>query len=182
MSENDFCKVTNGLMPTLTRPDVRGPSCAPRKRCGTQPAGRDAGPANGPFVWRDPLTAAQQTAGLKSREVTKAVTIGGKEFSFTGDALDVERQIGAALQVAEALKTAPIPEPVAHVKTQAERDLDAFKRTELDLKFRRGELTSSEYLEHRARLANISQKKDLTWKRQRKRSRHRAGRKLPKPS
>ena len=79
--------------------------------------------------------------------VTKAVTIGGKEFSFTGDALDVERQIGAALQVAEALKTAPIPEPVAHVKTQAERDLEVFNRTELELKFRRGEISSAEFLD-----------------------------------
>lgn len=74
------------------------------------PLGVTRDPQTGQYIRRDPLAAAAQTVEPEETEmVTKAVTIGGKEFSFTGDALDVERQIGAALQVAEALKTAPIP-------------------------------------------------------------------------
>jgi hypothetical protein len=111
----------------------------------------DRDPQTGQFVRRDPLTPAAQTIDDGDQQITRTETIGGKEFNFTGTVLEVEKAIGHAYKVAEAVKTA---EPSATVtvhtpraKTQAERERELFDRTQIDLQFRRGELTTAEYLD-----------------------------------
>ena len=106
----------------------------------------------GQFVRRDPLTPAAQTVAPEDERITKTEVIGGKEFTFTGTALEVEQQIGNAYRIAEAVR--PVEQPVtprsvraAQTKTQAEIERDICDRTELDLQFRRGQLTTAEYLD-----------------------------------
>ncbi len=109
----------------------------------------DRDPVTGQFVRRDPVA---QTVAPEDEQITKVETIGGTEFTFTGTALEVEQQIGNAYKIAEAVKLAE-PQPVtprsvraAQAKTQAEIERDICDRTELDLQFRRGQLTTAEYL------------------------------------
>jgi hypothetical protein len=110
----------------------------------------DRDPQTGQFVRRDPLTPATQTASPneEEQEITKTEVIGGKEFIFTGTALEVEKAIGDAFKVANAVKTAePVTPRSVRTKTQAEIERDISDRAELDLQFRRGELTTQELLE-----------------------------------
>src|SRR6267378_6787991 len=109
----------------------------------------DRDPVTGQFVRRDPVA---QTVAPEEEQVTKVETIGGTEFTFTGTALEVEHQIGNAYKIAEAVR--PVEPPVtprsvraAQAKTQAEIERDICDRTELDLQFRRGQLTTAEYLD-----------------------------------
>jgi hypothetical protein len=112
-------------------------------------SGATRDPETGQFVRRDPLTPAAQTAQTdEPKHVTKVEKIGGRDITFTGTELDVEQQITAAYKVAAAL--APVPEPQVRVRqqrTQAEIERDISDRAELDLQFRRGELTPQEYLD-----------------------------------
>src|SRR6266566_2133122 len=113
----------------------------------------DRDPITGQFVRRDPLTPAAQTVvPAEEEQVTKVETIGGTEFTFTGTALEVERAISDAYKVAEAVQTVEPPVTprsvrAAQAKTQAEIERDICDRTELDLQFRRGQLTTAEYLD-----------------------------------
>jgi hypothetical protein len=104
----------------------------------------------GKFIARDPLIpVAAQTVAAADEQVTRTETIGGQGFTFTGTALDVEKAIGDAYKIAEAVR--PVEPPVTprsvRAKTQAEIERDICDRTELDLQFRRGQLTTAEYLD-----------------------------------
>ena len=103
-------------------------------------------PESGQFVRREPLTPAAQTAD-EPKQITKVEKIGGRDLTFTGTEESVAEQIIAAYKVAEALT--PVPEPrvqVVRQKTQAEIEREISDRAELDLQFRRGQLTTEEYL------------------------------------
>jgi DNA gyrase inhibitor GyrI len=107
-------------------------------------------PETGQFVRRDPLSPAAQTVAPAEEEVKKTEVIGGKEFTFTGTADEVSKAVADAYRVAEAVTTQaaePVTPRSVRAKTQAERERDICDRTELDLQFRRGELTTAEYLD-----------------------------------
>jgi hypothetical protein len=114
-------------------------------------ANRD--PETGQFVRRDPLTPAAQTATPADdaeKQITKTEVIGGQEFEFTGTQVEVDKQIAKAYRIAGAVKASQpvVPAtPRPRVKTRAEREREIYDRTELDLQFRRGELTTAEYLD-----------------------------------
>lgn len=108
-------------------------------------AARD--PESGQFIRRDPPTPAAQTVTDVPKQVTKIEKIGGRDIPFTGTELEVEQQISAAYKIAAALEPVPEPRvPVVRQKTQAEIERDISDRAELDLQFRRGQLTTEEYL------------------------------------
>jgi hypothetical protein len=110
----------------------------------------DRDPQTGQFVRRDP-TPASQTVAPEEEQITRTESIGGQEFTFTGTTLDVEKAIGNAYKVVEALTpaepSAPVTPQLVRAKTQAEIERDICDRTELDLQFRRGQLTTAEYLD-----------------------------------
>lgn len=150
MSQDGFqmkadAALTRDINKTQTAEELRELLHASLERSGI--ANRD--PESGQFVRRDPLTPAAQTAQTdEPKQITKVERINGRDISFTGTALEVEQQIVAAYKVAEALKPAPEPRvPVVRQKTQAEREREISDRAELDLQFRRGQLTTQEYLE-----------------------------------
>ena len=103
----------------------------------------------GQFVRRDPLTPAAQTVKEdEPKHIEKTEKIGGRDIVFSGTELEVAQQITAAYKVAAALESAPQPHvPIVRKKTQAEIERDISDRAELDLQFRRGQLTTQEYLE-----------------------------------
>lgn len=109
----------------------------------------DRDPQTGQFVRRDPLTPVQQQAAPPEEQVTRTEKINGAELTFTGTALEVERQIASAYRTAAALKPTELAASIAprRAKTQTERERELFEKTELDLQFRRGELNPAEYLE-----------------------------------
>ncbi len=116
----------------------------------------DRDPVTGQFVRRDsPTRAEQATAASKKeeeREFTKTEVIGGQEFTFVASSeLELEQKIHDAYIVAEGLKAAePIPQVTPRsmrAKTQAEIEREIGTRSELDMQFRRGELTTAEYLD-----------------------------------
>src|SRR5579871_187385 len=102
----------------------------------------------GQFVRRDPLTPAAQTVHAdEPKQITKVEKIGGRDITFTGTELEVAQQITAAYRVVEALTPAPEPQVrITQQKTKAEIEREISDRAELDLQFRRGQLTTEEYL------------------------------------
>lgn len=109
-------------------------------------------PITGQFVRREQTAAKTPAAAADTeQQITKTETIGGTEFTFTGTTLEVERQIGDTYKIAEALQQndappPPVVTPRSVRKTQADRDREVYDRTQLDLAFRRGDLTTEEYL------------------------------------
>jgi trimeric autotransporter adhesin len=90
---------------------------------------------------------AQAAAGF-----SRTVTINGQDFTFTESTeLQLERAINAAYTVANAFQkteTVTVEDPTAKAAADAKAAEDALvARTELDLKFKRGELSPREYLE-----------------------------------
>jgi|SRR5712664_1403410 len=111
----------------------------------------DRDPQTGQFVRRDPLTPADQVIPDDAdKQITKTEVIGGQEFTFTGTALDVEKAIGDAYKVAEALKTTQPPASVTprsvRAKTPAESEQEVLDRTEARLALIRGEIDIDEYM------------------------------------
>jgi hypothetical protein len=129
--------LTSDIAKAQTPDEIRALLEAAMSRSGI--ADRDL--QTGRFVRRDPLTPANQDAADET--VTKTVEINGKEFTFEGTALEVERSVGAALQVANALK--PAVTPRAQLAADAEQRV--ITQVEADLQLRRGEISTAEYLE-----------------------------------
>jgi hypothetical protein len=130
--------LTSDIAKAQTPDEIRALLEAAMSRSGI--ADRDL--QTGRFVRRDPLTPAPQDAAI-NESVTKKVEIGGREFEFSGTELEVERQIGAALQVANALK--PAVTPRAQLAADAEQRV--LTQVEANLQLRRGEISTAEYLE-----------------------------------
>lgn len=112
----------------------------------------DRDPETGQFVRREPLTPAAQTAAQTAADAAvkqpqqfeKTEVIGGQEFHFSeGSEVALERAISNAYRVAEAVKN----EPLTHVKTQAEIEQEICDRAELELKFKRGEISAKDYIQ-----------------------------------
>ncbi len=106
----------------------------------------------GRFVAREKDAPAAATTAAPRTFEKKGVVIKGKSFDFSAPSeLELARQIASANEVAAALASdaavTPRSSRAAYAKTQAEREQDIYDRTQLDLQFRRGELTTTEYLE-----------------------------------
>jgi hypothetical protein len=107
-------------------------------------------PQTGQFVPREREVA--HAVPDEEQEITKTENIGGKDFTFTGTAVEVEKEIANAYRVAEAVQAAaPSPRlvapPRARAKTQADFDLEAANEAEQTLRLRRGEISTAEFLE-----------------------------------
>jgi hypothetical protein len=83
--------------------------------------------------------------------ISEDVVIGGTTFTFKGkDRDEVQAQIAAAAEVFtkwKAAQPAPQPAPPVQRPTAREAQRNVADRVELDLKFKRGDLTTAEYLE-----------------------------------
>lgn len=94
--------------------------------------------------------------------------INGREFIFEAPTeLELERMIANAYRVASAVKeTTEEPKPAAVDPNQAALDkaaaeAEATAKTELELKFRRGEISASEYIEQSGAVKNYLEKQGL---------------------
>lgn len=136
--------LTRDLEKATTPEEIRDLLHAAVERSGI--AARD--PESGHFVRRDPLTSAAQVQTDEPKQITKVEKIGGRDITFTGTELEVANKIADAWRIAAALEPSPEPQvPIVRQKTQAEIEREISDRSELDLQFRRGQLTPQEYLE-----------------------------------
>ena len=86
---------------------------------------------------------------------TRVETIGGRDFTFEAESeLELERMINNALKVASVFQSDPpatVVDPVKEADAQAAREKAAVEqaaaRTEMELQFKRGEITAQEYIE-----------------------------------
>lgn len=119
--------------------------------------------------------AADRLAAAKAAEVaaapksfTRTENIGGKDFVFEATSeLDLQTQIANAYRVAygiqptsqqtEVVETAPDPAAVA-----AKIAADAAAKAELELKFKRGEISTADYLEQSGAYEDFLAKKGLS--------------------
>lgn len=86
-------------------------------------------------------------AAITSGTVSRTEKILGVDVSFTAPSLlELEREIGAAQAAADSRGTQPQPRG-DDGRFTSRRELDIAERTELDLRFRRGELSAPEYLQ-----------------------------------
>lgn len=114
---------------------------------------RDA--QTGQFVRRDPLTPAAQVAEPEERVFSKTVKIGGKDFTFTDESEEgLTNQIASAQTVAENLqedRSSVTPRSVR--KAESDAALEAVRQAELSLAFKRGEISTADYLRESGALA-----------------------------
>jgi hypothetical protein len=89
-------------------------------------------------------------AGTVSRVVT--IRGVGTEFSAS-NLLDLEKEIGAALQAAAVADAGTQPRG-ANGQFTSRREMNPAEKVELDLRFRRGELSAPEYLKQSGELEN----------------------------
>jgi trimeric autotransporter adhesin len=93
--------------------------------------------------------------------VSRKVVIAGKEFDFeAGSELELERMINVAFQTAYEVGTRETPvDPAVAAKAAADKAAaDTAARTELDLKFKRGEISTTDYLEQSGAFAEYMAK------------------------
>lgn len=115
----------------------------------------------------DRVAAEQAAATAQPTSVTRTEVIAGKEFNFEGaDDADLDRQVLAAYKVAFAIQTpresAPVvaaPDPAA---LAAAAEADAAAKVELELKFKRGEISASDYMEQSGALDAYLEKKGIS--------------------
>jgi hypothetical protein len=116
--------------------------------------GIERDPQSGQFVSsrRDPLTPANQTIEPEARVFSKTVNIGGKDFTFTDESENgLNNQIASAQSVAENLQSSVTPRSERKAETDAA--LEAVRQAELSLAFKRGELSTADYLRESGALA-----------------------------
>ncbi len=111
-------------------------------------------------------TAAQKAAADKAAADAVVATepfkrvevIGGREFTFEAESeLELERAVNNAYKVAYAVQeSAPVAAatPAAPVVPQKTAEEIAAERAELDLKFKRGDISTKEYLEQSGAVAD----------------------------
>lgn len=104
----------------------------------------------------DVAAATLAAEAAKSAETFKRIeVIGGHEFTFeAATELELERSINNAFKIAAALRqesTETVPDPAAeaaaNVAAAKAEEAKAAARTELELQFKRGEITTAVYLE-----------------------------------
>ncbi|HEV2523333.1 MAG TPA: hypothetical protein VGT24_13215 [Candidatus Acidoferrales bacterium] len=115
----------------------------------------DRDPESGRFIRRDPLTPANQTVVPEEEEhehvISKTVEISGREFTFSGSSeSDLDAMIENARVIVEATEaTQPEPGEVTARSARIQRGdsaLDAARKAELELAFKRGEIDTVTYL------------------------------------
>jgi hypothetical protein len=111
-------------------------------------------PATGQFVRRDPLAPAEQDASAKAAAAPrvfekKGVVIAGKSFDFSAPSeLELARQIASANEVAAALASDESVTPrSARAAAARNAEQDVLDKVDADMAFRRGEISTVEYLE-----------------------------------
>lgn len=95
---------------------------------------------------------------------TRDVVIGGKTFMFeAASELELERMVNVALQTAASVGTREVEvDPAVAAKSAADKaTADAAARTELDLKFKRGEVSTTEYLEQSGAFAEYMERQGV---------------------
>lgn len=108
----------------------------------------------------DQAKAAKAEADKKAAEAAalpqvfaRTVTINGKDFNFEADSeLELERMVNNAWAVASALTPDSRVEPTPTVQQdeaarKAAADAETARQAELELKFKRGEITTAQFLE-----------------------------------
>lgn len=116
----------------------------------------------------DRLAAAEKAALDAPKTFTQKETIGGKEFTFeAASELELANQVASAYRVAygiqptnerpEVVETAPDPAAVA-----AKAAEDAAAKAELELKFKRGEISTAEYLEQSGAISEFLTKNGVS--------------------
>ena len=119
----------------------------------------------------DQAAADARAADEAGAGFSRVETIGGKEFTFEADTeLELERMVNNALKVAYSLQRSPeLPEPdetattiatnQAAAQKKAEEDVAA--RAELELQFRRGDITTADYIERSGAMADYLAKQGV---------------------
>lgn len=98
---------------------------------------------------------AAAAAAASKTPIIRKETIDGQEFTFEGESdIEVERMVTNALKVAAALRTraeVPAPDPAAEeaarVAAEQAAAAKAAAKVELEVKFKRGEISTQEYIE-----------------------------------
>ncbi len=89
----------------------------------------------------------EQPAPSEAERYSKTVEIAGKPMVFEGASeLEVERAVSQALQIASVLQEPVKEQPRDEATGRFVSEADAFKKSELELKWRRGEIDSATYL------------------------------------
>jgi hypothetical protein len=89
----------------------------------------------------------QPAPASEIQRYSKTVEIGGKPMVFEGASeLEVERAVSQALQIASVLQSPAKEQPRDESTGRFVSEADVFKKSELDLKWRRGEIDSATYL------------------------------------
>lgn len=111
--------------------------------------------------------AANAPAAPEPKIYTRTEFIGGKEFNFEAESeVELERAVNNAYKVAYAFQQPEAPEPVvdeaaekaAADKASADR---AAANAELELKFKRGEISASDYLEQSGAVSDYLEKQGV---------------------
>ena len=127
------------------------------------------------------LNAAEQAAAEAERlkavaatevkQFTRTVAIGGREFEFTADSeLELERMENNALKVAFAVRENVEPTPavaavdpaIAAAEAQKKSEEDAARKAELELQFKRGEISTADYLDQSGAFDDILAKRGIS--------------------
>ena len=100
----------------------------------------------------DKKAAEAAAAEVEDTVYTKTEVIRGKEFTFeAGSELELQNMITNAYRVADAVQAVPAEVVVAPVQTQATKEPTEAERAaahaELELKFKRGDITIEQYME-----------------------------------
>lgn len=114
--------------------------------------------------------AAAEAVGATTGGFIRTENIGGQEFTFEADSeLELERAVNNAFKVAYAVKdtydasvTSSVVDPAvaAAAAKKAAEDAAVFK-ADLELKFKRGEITTSDYLEQSGALKEYLEKQGV---------------------
>jgi hypothetical protein len=92
-------------------------------------------------------TPRQHKAADDPTTFTRTETIGGKPITFEATSeLELERAVQGALKAAAELQQ-PAPVEIDYHKVGRDAAVRAAERADLDLKFKRGEISTPEYLE-----------------------------------
>ena len=114
--------------------------------------------------------AAKEQAELDSaKQFTRTEVIGGREFSFeAASELELERMVTNAYKIAFAIQPtetpkAPVVDPaIAAAEAQKAAEQQAADRAELELKFKRGDISAADYIEQSGAVKDYLAKEGLS--------------------
>jgi hypothetical protein len=113
--------------------------------------------------------AADAAAAQTADSLKRTVNIAGRDFEFEASSeLELERVINNAYQVAYAVQPEPIRQveivdPVADAaRQQAAADAEVARRADVELKFKRGEITAAQYIEETGAMADYLSKQGIS--------------------